>query len=257
VKEISLAPRPGAASWPKMVQSQAVVELRALLRNGEQLLLVLVLPIGLLVVGTTVPLFDAGTGQRVDFLAPGVLGLAVMSTAFVGLAISTGFERRYGVLKRLGASPLPRSGLLTAKALAILVIESLQIAALLLVALTLGWSVTTSGAGLASAFLLVAMGTVAFAALGLLLAGLLRAEATLAVANLLYVLFLVGSGVVFPLDRLGATAGAVLELLPLAALTDGLRIALEQATVPFRELAILTAWAAAAAVVTSRTFRFD
>ena len=254
---ISFVPRPGAAPWLRMVRTQAAVELRALLRNGEQLLLVLIIPVGLLVLGSTVPLFDVGRGERVDFLLPGVIGLAVMSTSFVGLAIATGFERRYGVLKRLGASPLPRSGLLAGKALAILVIEVLQILVLVLVALALGWTATPSARGWAYAALLVIVATGAFSALGLLMAGLLRAEATLAAANLVYLLFLVSGGVVVPLDRLPEAVRPVLEALPLAALTDGLRVALEQGTLPLGELAILAIWAALLGVITSRTFRFS
>jgi ABC-2 type transport system permease protein len=255
---ISFVPRPAAAPWTRMVRTQAAVELRALLRNGEQLLLVLIIPVGLLVLGSTVPLFDVGRGERVDFLLPGVIGLAVMSTSFVGLAIATGFERRYGVLKRLGASPLPRSGLLAGKALAILVIEVLQILVLVLVALALGWTATTSARGWAYAALLVIVATVAFSALGLLMAGLLRAEATLAAANLVYLLFLVGGGVVVPLDRLlPEVVRPVLEALPLAALTNGLRVALEQGTLPLGELAILTTWAALLGAIASRTFRFS
>jgi ABC-2 type transport system permease protein len=254
---ISFVPRPGAAPWTRMVRTQAAVELRALLRNGEQLLLVLIIPVGLLVLGSTVPLFDVGRGDRVDFLLPGVIGLAVMSTSFVGLAIATGFERRYGVLKRLGGSPLPRSGLLAGKALAILVIEVLQILVLVLVALALGWTATTSARGWAYAALLVVAATVAFAALGLLMAGLLRAEATLAAANLVYLLFLVGGGVVVPLDRLPEVVRPVLEALPLAALTNGLRVALEQGTLPLAELVILATWAALLGAITSRTFRFS
>ena len=180
-----------------------------------------------------------------------------MSTSFVGLAIATGFERRYGVLKRLGASPLPRSGLLAGKALAILVIEVLQILVLVLVALALGWTATTSARGWAYAALLVIVATVAFSALGLLMAGLLRAEATLAAANLVYLLFLVGGGVVVPLDRLPEVVRPVLEALPLAALTNGLRVALEQGTLPLGELAILAIWAALLGAITSRTFRFS
>ncbi|NED78883.1 ABC transporter permease, partial [Streptomyces sp. SID11233] len=74
------------------------------------------------------------------FLTPGVLALAVMSTAFTGQAIATGFERRYGVLKRLGASPLPRWALMTAKTLSVLVTEVLQVVLLTVIAFALGWS---------------------------------------------------------------------------------------------------------------------
>lgn len=253
----SFQPRPGAARWPRMVRTQTQVELRALLRNGEQLVLVLVIPVGLLVVGSAVPLLDLGPGRRVDYLLPGVMALAVMSTAFTGLAISTGFERRYGVLKRLGASPLPRTGLLAAKALAVLLIEFFQLVLLMLVALPLGWSATASVISWVTVVLLVVLGTAAFAALGLLMAGILRAEATLAAANLVYLLFLVGGGVVVPLARLPAAARPLLELLPLGALTEGLRSVLRGGPVPLAELAVLAGWSLVAAALAARTFRFE
>ena len=169
-----------------MVRSQAGLELRMILRNGEQLLLTVVIPVLVLTVFSSIEVMDLGTRQeRIDFLAPGVLALAVMSTAFTGLAIGTGFERRYGALKRLGATPLPRWGLLVSKTLAVLVVEVLQIVAVCAVAFALGWSPQGSFAAVA---VLMLAGTAAFSALGLLMAGTLRAEATLAAANLVYLL---------------------------------------------------------------------
>lgn len=133
-------PRPGSAPLPRMIAAQAALETRMLLRNGEQLLLTVVIPTLLLVLFSAVDIIDTGAGEPVDFLTPGILALAVMSTAFTGQAIATGFERRYGVLKRLGASPLPRWGLMAAKTLAVLVTEVLQIVLLTVIAFALGWS---------------------------------------------------------------------------------------------------------------------
>lgn len=254
------APAPGAAPLPRMIAAQAALETRLLLRHGEQLLLTVVIPTLLLVLFSAVDIVDlagegGGGGERVDFLAPGVLALAVLSTAFTGQAISTGFERRYGVLKRLAASPLPRWGLMTAKTCAVLVTEVLQVALLTSVALALGWS--PHGGPLAVALLLVA-GTAAFSGLGLLMAGTLRAEATLAAANLVFVLLLVGGGVVVPLEKFPEPARAVLELLPISALSEGLREVLRDgAGMPWANLAVLGVWAVAGLAAAARFFRWE
>ncbi|MEU6062137.1 ABC transporter permease [Streptomyces sp. NPDC047097] len=238
-----------------MIAAQAALETRMLLRNGEQLLLTVVIPTLLLVLFSTVDIVDTGTGEPVDFLAPGVLALAVMSTAFTGQAIATGFERRYGVLKRLGASPLPRWGLMTAKTLAVLVTEVLQVLLLAAIALALGWS--PHGNPLAVLLLLV-LGTAAFSGLGLLMAGTLRAEATLAAANLVFLLLLVGGGVIVPLEKFPGGVRAVLELLPISALSDGLREVLRQgAALPLGALAVLAVWAVLSLGAAARFFRWE
>ena len=129
------APAPGAAPLPRMVAAQAGLELRTMARNGEQLLLVVIIPVLLLAAFSREPLISFGPGRRIDFLAPGILALAVMSTAFTSQAIATGFERRYGVLKRLGATPLERRGLIGAKTLAVLAVEVLQVILIVVVSL--------------------------------------------------------------------------------------------------------------------------
>lgn len=255
---LSFSPRPDAAPLPRMIAAQAALETRMLLRHGEQLLLTVVIPTLLLVVFSAADLIDgmnAGSGGRVDYLAPGVLGLAVLSTAFTGQAIATGFERRYGVLKRLGASPLPRWGLMCGKTCAVLVTLALQSALLTAVALALGWS--PHGSPLAVAALLL-LGTAACSGLGLLMAGTLRAEATLAAANLVFVLLLLGGGVIFPLTDFPGTVRGVLELLPLTALTEGLREVLRDGSgMPWDHAAVLAAWAAASLAAAARFFRWD
>jgi ABC-2 type transport system permease protein len=238
-----------------MIAAQAVLETRMLLRNGEQLLLTVVIPTLLLVLFSTVDVVDTGEGEAVDFLAPGVLALAVMSTAFTGQAIATGFERRYGVLKRLASSPLPRWGLMTAKTVSVLVTEVLQVLLVTVIALALGWD--PHGNPL-TVLLLLVLGTAAFSGLGLLMAGTLRAEATLAAANLVFLLLLVGGGVIVPLEKFPDAAQQVLGLLPIAALSDGLRDVLRHgAGVPWGDLGILAAWSVAGLAAAGRFFRWE
>ncbi|WP_405474411.1 ABC transporter permease [Streptomyces canus] len=248
-------PKPGAAPLGRMIATQAVLETKMLLRNGEQLLLTVVIPTLVLVLFSSVDIIDTDEGKAVDFLTPGVLALAVMSTAFTGQAIATGFERRYGVLKRLASSPLPRWGLMTAKTASVLVTEILQVILLTVIAFALGWS--PHGNPL-SVLLLLILGTAAFSGLGLLMAGTLRAEATLAAANLVFLLLLVGGGVMVPLSKFSSGAQDVLRLLPITALSDGLRDVLQHgAGVPWGDLGILAVWAVAALALAGRFFRWE
>jgi ABC-2 type transport system permease protein len=229
------------------------MELRLLLRNGEQLLLTIVIPTLLLVVFAKAPIADLPK-PRIAFVAPGVLALAVMSTAFTGQAIATGFERRYGVLARLGTTTLPRGALLAAKTAAVLAVETLQVALLVVVALALGWAPHGSSGRV---IVLLLLATVTFSALGLLMAGTLRAEATLAGANLVYLLFLVLGGVAFPLSDFGG-AEHVLQALPLGALTDGVRGALSTSPhVPARDWVALLVWPVVTVPLASWLFRWE
>ncbi|MGR8011230.1 ABC transporter permease [Streptomyces hypolithicus] len=248
-------PRPGAAPLRRMIAAQTAFETKMLLRNGEQLLLTVIIPALLLVLFSSVDIIDTGAGSSVDFLTPGILALAVMSTAFTGQAIATGFERRYGVLKLLGTSPLPRWALMTAKTLSVLVTEVLQVALLTAIAFGLGWS--PQGNPFAVLLLLV-LGTAAFSGLGLLMAGTLKAEATLAAANLVFLLLLVGGGVIVPLDKFPGGVQSVLGLLPISALSDGLRDVLRQgAGMPWGDLGILTVWAVLGLGAAARFFRWE
>jgi ABC-2 type transport system permease protein len=182
-----------------------------------------------------------------------VLALAVMSTAFTSLAIMTGFERRYGVLKRLGSSPLPRSGLLAGKVVALLAVETLQVVVISLVAFAFGWDPEPQLLGVVLA---VVLGTAAFASLGLFVAGVLRAEATLATANLIYLLLMAGGAVVLPARAYGAF-GDFVRWLPSGALGDAMRDALIDGRINFVDLAVLLGWAVVGAVLTARTFTWE
>ena len=242
-----------AAPLQRRVLAQALLEVRLILSNGEQLLVALVLPVLLLVGLNSVTTPNLGAGRRIDLLAPGVLALAVMSSAFTGQAIATGFERQYGVLKRLGATPLPRGVLLAAKTLAVLTVELIQLALICLVGLALGWEPHGNVPGLLA---LVALGTAAFSGLGLLLGGTLRGLTTLAAANLVWFVLLLLGGIIFPLSQFGG-AEAALRLLPSAALSDGLRTLLQQGDLVARDLLALAGWAVVALVAAAKAFRWE
>jgi ABC-2 type transport system permease protein len=254
-RALDLSPRPGAAPFLRMVAAQAAIEARLMLRNGEQLLLAVVIPVIVLIGGVTgADHLGLDLAHRpVDEFTPGVLALAVMSTAFTSLAIATGFERRYGVIKRLGSSPLPRSGLLAGKVGALLAVEVFQVAVISVVGALLGWDPAN---GVVGALLAVVAGTFAFAALGLLVAGVLRAEATLAAANLVYLLLMAGGAVVLPSSSYGAF-GHVTEWLPSGALGDGMRQACLEGGVAWRDLGVLVVWGVLGTVLTARTFRWE
>ena len=251
----SFSPMPGAAPFSRMVAAQAAMEARLMLRNGEQLLLAVVIPVIVLIGGVEGAhrLGKTFAHPAVDVFTPGVLALAVMSTAFTSLAIATGFERRYGVIKRLGSSPLPRSGLLAGKIGGLLVVEVLQVLVISVVALALGWD---PDPGLPAAALAIVLGTAAFAALGLFVAGVLRAEATLAAANLIYLLLMAGGAVVLPASAYGAF-GNVVQWLPSGALGDAMRQALIDGRTDWLDLAVLLVWAALGTFLTARTFTWE
>jgi ABC-2 type transport system permease protein len=254
VRRLDLTPAPGASTTSRQLAAQTRMEIGLLARNAEQLLLTIVIPTVVLALFTTAPVADLPK-PRIDFLVPGVLALAVLSTAFTGQAIATGFERRYGVLKRLATTPLARSTLLLAKTAAVACVELAQVALLIGVGFALGWE--PHGSPLAVVALLL-LGTAAFSGLGLLLAGTLRADATLAAANLLFLLLLVLGGVVFPLTDFGDGLRQVLELLPISALSDGLRHVLQDGdVVPPRDWVILAVWGGSSIMLASRTFRWD
>lgn len=248
-------PSPQAAPWISAFLAQFRVELTLMLRQGENLLVILILPILLLVLFTGARIFPAGSVRPVEFLVPGILAVAVMSTGMVTLGISTAYQRYYRVLKRLGGTPLPRSALAAAKAAAVLVVEVVQVLLLLAIArFTLGWS-TSGSLGLAALVLLV--GAVGFAGFGLTLAGALRAELTLGSANGLYLLFLILGGVVLPVGHLPAFVQPLAHLLPATALSSSLRAILEGSAPAVGNLALLGFWTVAAALGAGLWFRWE
>jgi ABC-2 type transport system permease protein len=237
-----------------MVLAQAGMELKLLLRNGEQVGLTLVIPLLLEVFFNLPLLYDLPTARRIDYVVPSILALAVMSAAFTGLAIGTGFERKYAVLKRLGATALPRSALIAGKTLAILGLELIQAALVCLLGAALGWHPHGNPVW---AVVLIVLGTAAFGGLGLLVAGTLRAEVTLAVANLIWLVLLFAGDIAVPLAKYPGAAKDALQYLPSAALAEGLHKVFENGVVPGAQLATLVVWAVVALPAAARFFRWE
>jgi ABC-2 type transport system permease protein len=243
-----------AAPARARVLAQARFEAGTLLRNGEQLLVAVILP-ALALVGLAYGQSPSlGPGRRIDVAVPGVLALAIISTAFTGQAISTGFDRRYGVLRLLGASPLGRSGLLVAKALAVLALELIQALVIGALGVALGWH--PHWLGLLPAVVVALLGTWAFVALALLLAGTVRAEGVLAVANLVWVVLLALGGVIIPRSEQPAGLSHIAATLPSSALADGLREAFLQGRLAGIPVLVLVVWGAGATALAARTFRW-
>ncbi len=253
MSSLSKTPRPASATaiW----RAQTRMEARLTLRRGESILLTFAIPIVLLGFFSFVDVLPTGDGDPVDFLFPGVLALAVMSTAFVSTAIATGFERQMGVLKRLGATPLSRGQLLAAKTTSILVIEALQIVVLVGQGLIIGFRF--SGPNVLAVVAAIALGTVAFAGLGLLMAGSLPALTTLAAANGVYLFMLLLSGIMFPLDKLPAGLEAFSRLLPSSALVEILHGSLGIGDIRATAWIVLVIWAVAAPLAARATFRWE
>ncbi len=239
----------------RAVLAQAKVEMMLTLRRGESLMVTLAIPIGILVFFGKVEAVETSYDDPLTFLVPGVLALAVMSAAMVSLGIATGFERRYGVLKRLGSTPLTRGGLLVAKTGAIVALEVVQTIVILATGVALGWSMPGS---VAAAVPLILLGTVAFAGIGMLMAGTLRAEANLALANGLFLVLMFLGGMAYPLDELPGALQDVARLLPAAALSECLRgVLVAGEAFPRGSLAVLGVWAVAAPALTARWFRWE
>jgi ABC-2 type transport system permease protein len=249
-----------AASPARSIAAMTEVELRLVMRRGENLFATIVIPTLVLVLFSSVSILPTGSGRPVDFLLPGSIALGIIATSFVSLGITTAYDRSYGVLKRLGGSPLGRGELIVARILTVLVVEAVQIALLVGVAVVvLGWR-PGSQSSPALAIAAVVVGTAAFAGLGLLFAGTLRAETVLALANVLFLAFLVVGGVIVPIDRLPGPLEAVAAALPAEPLSALLRVALDGAGSGVDApgaLALLAAWAIAGIGLAARTFGWE
>ena len=228
-----------------------------MMRNGEQVGVALVVPVLALLGGVlAAERIGLENGRAaIDVVTPGVFALGIMSTAFTALAIATGFERRYGLIKRLGASPLPRYGLMLGKLLALFAVQALQVVVIGGVALAMGWD-PPGLRGVVAALVIGVLGSAAFASGALLLSGTVRAEATLAIANLVYLLLLLGGAVLVPASTYGGFEHVTLWL-PSGALGEGMRSALLDGTLaPFNVL-VLMVWAVIGSMLAARTFKWE
>jgi ABC-2 type transport system permease protein len=237
----------------KRVRAQTKIELLLTVRRGESLLVLAGIPVAILVFFSSVHVLPH-TGRPVDFLVPGVMALSVIASAMTSLGIATGFERHAGVLRRLGTTPLGRSGLFAAKVASLAVVVALQAALVALVGKALGWRPHGSPF---IALAVIVIGTIAFAAIGFLLAGTLRAETNLAVANALFLAFLLLGGVIVPVTSLPDALGRLARTLPAAPLAGALRAAVTSRGVDASDLVVLGAWALIATGAAARWFRWD
>ena len=249
---LDLSPAPGAAPRARRIASHARTEATLLLRNGEQLLLALVIPVGLLVAGL---LLGGRVGLDPVTFPASLLALALWSTSFTSLAITTGFERRYGVLERLAATPLTRGDLIAGKAVATASVAFGQVVLLTVVALVLGWRPAPTAAGTAVALASAALAVVGFAGWALALAGRLRSEVVLGLANLIYLLVAAGGALVLPIAAYPDAVGPALRLLPSGALGEALR-AWASGTVVWWPLPVLAAWCAVSLFVARKAFQW-
>jgi ABC-2 type transport system permease protein len=247
--------RPASRTAATLAQVQA--ELRLTARRGESILVTIIVPPVVLLFFASTGVLPTSSGRPVDFLLPGSMALAIIATSLVNLGIAMAYERYYGVLKRLGGSPLTAAGLLTAKMGAVLVVEVVQVVLLVAIAASaLGWS-PAPGTNPVLLVGVVLLGTLAFAGLGLLLAGALRAEATLALANALFITAVLLGGIILPLDHLPESVAAVAGLFPAAALSDAFRATLGEDLDLAHPLVILSLWALGSIALTARTFRWE
>ena len=239
--------------------AQTRAEVFMTLRRGETLLLTVGIPVVFLLFFSSVHVVSTPHSTPVDFFVPGILALAVMSTAMVSLGIATGFERGYGVLKRLGATPLGRPRLLGAKIATIVVVELLQAAVLVAVGFGLGWNPDPHGSGSAGAAVVaVLLATAAFGGIGLFMAGVLKAEVNLAAANGLYLVLLLLGGMVVPIAKLPGGVASVAKLLPAEALSAALHATLGRGSaVPTLPWVVLAVWAVAAPAAAALSFRWE
>ena len=245
-----------APAW-QAILAMTAMELRLAIRRGETLVATAVLPVVVLVFFSSVSVVPVDAGSPVDFLLPGSIAFAIIATSLVSLGITTAYDRFYGVLKRLGGSPLSRAELIAAKILAVVVVEVVQVAVLIGAAsVLLGWT-PPAGASVGLLVVAVLLGTLVFAGLGLLLAGTLRAETMLAVANILFVASLVLGGVVLPISHLPGPLAALAGALPAAALSDALRVALGGSGDAAGSLALLAGWGVAAVGLAVASFRWE
>jgi len=240
--------------------AQLRAEVTMIFSNGETLFLTLGIPVVFLLFFSAVHVLPTGTPHPVDFLVPGILALAVMSTSMTALSIGTGFERGYGVLKRLGSTPLGRPRLLAAKILAVLAVEVLQAGVLVGVGYLLGWNPGGPGSGalVGEALAAMVLGTLAFGGAGLILAGILKPLVNLAVVNALFVVLLLLGGMLIPLAKLPHWLAELSRLLPAAALADALHGTLGHGVpVTTRDWVVLAVWAVGAPVAAALTFRWE
>jgi ABC-2 type transport system permease protein len=242
----------------KSFVAQTRAEVTMTIRRGETLLLTIGIPVLLLLFFSLTHVVSSPNAHRINFVAPGILALCVLSTSLVALSIATGFERSSGVLRRLHVTPLGERRLVGAKIAGVLVTELIQVVVISLVALILTWHPDGSWRGALEVVAALLLGSIGFAGIGLALAGQLRAEVNLAASNGLYLVLLLLSGIVVPLTSLPLVIRRAVIALPSGAMAEALHRILGHGRAPtVADWISLAAWAVVAPLLAARTFRFD
>lgn len=248
-----------AAAPAQRLAAQGRYELIAMLKNSEQLMLNIAFPIMALFAMSWTHFLDPYAAEfgvsRIDIAVPGVLALCVISTALSGQGIATGFDRRYGVLRFLSTTPLGRSGLVIGKILAVLGIICIQYALVCIIGWCLGWDGNLFGVLLSIPTLL--LGAAAFTSLGLLIAGAVRAEATLAIVNMAWVLLAAGGGTLIPVHHMPNAINFLVSILPSGALGNVLRAEFLHHQFLVIPHLVMLLWAVICGTLTSRLFKWS
>ncbi len=215
------------------LSAQVRFDLGNWLRNGEQAILNILLPLGALAGSTRLAL--AGETR-----AALIVLFTIGASSFTSIAIATAFDRRAGALKVYGISPLGKRGFVQARILTAVLLSLVQIAVLLAVSVIAKIPLVVSPALMMYASLSI----VAWISLALIIASLLRAEAVLAVANLL---FIASAGLTWLTSQASTTL----------AVTTPMSSAMSAAGGSTTGMIAIGCWAVATIIVAIRTLRWE
>lgn len=240
------------ATLRRMTGAQTRIELTLFLRNGEQLLVALIIPLAALIALVAID-FGAVPEPRVDHAIAAVLAMSVMGTSFTGQAIAVAFDRRYDALKRLGGTPLPPIVIIAGKILATLILVAGQTVILGAIAVAMGWR--PDPLGILVGALMIALGSAAFSSMGLLLGGTMRAEIVLGLANLIWFVLIGAAGLAIGVAELPSRVADLLVVVPSYALTEAL-LAADTGGLPVLPALVLLCWTGVCGGFAVRHFSF-
>jgi ABC-2 type transport system permease protein len=222
-------------------------------RNSEQALLLVIIPIVILfvLVKTTIV---GGASSPIESAFATVITISTFAAGFTSLAIATAFERRSETLVFLGTTSLTRTEVVFAKSLGSFLLAAFAGVFTLIAALVLGWT-PTFGALLVPIW--IVLGVFSVSGFAYLLAGTLRAEAVLAIANAIFVFVLIFGGVIF---AFGKSVTDILGFFPPLALKAVLEFSVTTTNTVdvnvIKAMLVLLAWGVVGHVLASRFFKW-
>ena len=232
---------------------QGAWEFKLSLKNGEQFLLLVIIPVAVFLTLTQTAVIGGGKWDIAEALSVSIT-VSVLAAGFTSLAIATAFERRSGTLVTMGVTPISRVELVTGKTLSTVYLAAISALILGVVALVLGWSPTLSATLIP---LILILGIASVTGFAFLLAGTVRAEAVLALANGIFVFAMIFGGIVF---QYSGILGTVIDLFPPAALSNCMSHALDstpQDSPPLLvSIGVLLAWSVAGTLASAKFFKW-